>query len=106
MWNPFAKRGAEVLTGDLRQLLLARGMTEATADRVRVAHRSGQYSGRGVKFFRVYDPGVTAPGRGDVLQYDELKQADVVEAGWTESDGDVKFYSQELKGYETKPAKA
>ncbi len=106
MWNPFAKRTADIITTDLRQHLVARGMAGPVADRVRVAHRHGQYAGRGVTFFRVYDPDVAAPGRGDVLRFDELKQADVMEAGWTETDGAVKFYGHELKGYETKPAHA
>ena len=90
MW-PFARRSVVlILSKESRSSLIAdRGIRDETADSLRIVEERGQYAGRPVTYFRVYDPGHTKWGSAEPRSYADLNASRILHSGHTEQDGRV-----------------
>ena len=70
-------------------LAAKRGLSDQEAAGLRMQQEQGQFAGRKVTFFWVFDPAaVTAPG-GDIRHYSELDACGVLHHGHIEGDGEI-----------------
>jgi hypothetical protein len=56
---------------------------------LRMVEQPGQYAGRKVMYFRVFDPAATDAGGRTVRQFDDLDDVTSLRQGHTEGDGTV-----------------
>jgi hypothetical protein len=90
MW-PFAHKSVVMnLSKDIRSSLIAeRGIRDETIDSLRMVEDRGQYAGRPVTYFRVYDPDNAKWGTSEPRNYADLNASRILHSGHTEKDGHI-----------------
>jgi len=90
MW-PFAHKSVVmILSKDIRSSLIAdRGIRDEIADSLRMVEDRGQYAGRPVTYFRVYDPDNAKWGTSEPRNYADLNASRILHSGHTEKDGHI-----------------
>jgi|ERR1035437_3771533 hypothetical protein len=89
MW-PFASAKPVVVPlSEPIQLSLSkdRGISPDVAVALRMVEERGNYAGRQVTYFRVFDPGNTKWGTSEVRRFDELDARRILHSGHVERDG-------------------
>jgi hypothetical protein len=90
MWKFWQKPGGRPMPQLLRRALVQQyGLTEEVADRLRILQQGGEYSGRKVQQFQVFDPAALALARSSPNRFADLDHASVIDAGHIEREGDI-----------------
>jgi hypothetical protein len=92
MW-PFATQKSVALPLSqkiqLFSLTKGRGVSSQVAVVLRKVEQRGDYAGRPVTYFRVFDPGNAKWGTSEVRRFDDLDVRRIVHSGHIESDGAI-----------------
>jgi hypothetical protein len=89
-WKFWQKTGALPVSPRLRSLLVdKRGVTEEGSTTLRMIEQRGQYAGRSVTFFRVFNPETAARANVVPRHYRDLSDDLVLHAGHIEGDGSI-----------------
>lgn len=90
MW-PFAHKAVVVPLSENLQLSLAkeRGVSSNAGATLRMVEERGNYAGRSVTYFRVFDPGNVKWGSAELRRYDDLDVRRILHSGHVERDGAV-----------------
>lgn len=86
MWKFWQKTGVMPLSKKMRfHLATERGLSDQAADSLSILEQQGNYSGRRVTYFRVYNPVAAKAAGNDVRHFDDLNAPEIMHSGRIES---------------------
>jgi len=90
MW-PFANKLVVVPLSEKLQLSLTkeRGLSPEPGARLRMVEERGNYAGRPVTYFRVFDPGNAKWGNSELRHFNDLDVRRILHSGHIERDGAI-----------------
>ncbi len=90
MW-PFGQKSVVVpVSENVRlSLLKQRGMSDTGVASLRMVQERGNYAGRPVTYFRVFDPGNAKWGTVELYKYNDLDVRRILHSGHAEKNGEV-----------------
>jgi hypothetical protein len=88
MW-PFGQKSVVVpVSANVRiSLTKQRGMSDTGVDSLRMVQERGNYAGRSVTYFRVFDPSNAKWGTVELYKYNDLDVRRILHSGHAEKDG-------------------
>src|SRR5215213_8563700 len=89
-WKVWQKTPDGLLSEGLKQRLAAdRGVTAEDAGRLRMKQQRGEYSGRNVTYFQVFDPIAAAEQGADLSRLETMDSRRFLHTGFIERDGSI-----------------
>ena len=90
MWKSHQQPAVAPLSQKMKIRLAAeRGLTDQDAARLRMKQEQGEFAGRKVTYFWVFDPAAVTAADGDIRQFRDLDACGVVHYGHIEKDGQI-----------------